>query len=455
MVSVRGALNRISALGQRSHPVSEEKYGEFHELFLRIGKSGLFDPNVYLSLHEDVRNAGEDPWWHFLRHGLSEGRHFTSPEAVARSLARVQPQFAAARADFLKAAICAQQETTDVGAKLRDKNVKIGIYCSKVGNFYMQEIADLLHVGLRDYGLDALLRSEQSDKDENLDIRVFVAPHEFFYLGKGVSWCEFAALPNTVLYNVEQAQTSWFCRAFSFLLKAPLVLDISLQTAQILRQAGCNAVFFAPGFAEGTPYTASQLDVSHIDLVRGYQFAKESYDWRNRDALSDRPIDVLFVGARTPHRDQALMRLEDISRICRFVCAYREATKPFTRAEVNGAATEMNWALSQRAKIVLNLHRDWIGYFEWSRMALRGFWQGACVVTDPCLPNPVFAAGIHYLEESARHIPELVRWLLLTEDGRSKLDSTRRAGYQRAQTLGSMRVALAPVLDAFEQLLGL
>ena len=61
MVSVRGALNRISALGQRSHPVSEEKYGEFHELFVRIGKSGLFDPNVYLSQHEDVRNAREDP----------------------------------------------------------------------------------------------------------------------------------------------------------------------------------------------------------------------------------------------------------------------------------------------------------------------------------------------------------------------------------------------------------
>ena len=57
-----------------------------------------------------------------------------------------------------------------MGAKLRDKKVKIGIYCSKVGNFYMQEIADLLHIGLRDYGLDALLRSEQSDKDEQLDI---------------------------------------------------------------------------------------------------------------------------------------------------------------------------------------------------------------------------------------------------------------------------------------------
>jgi hypothetical protein len=455
VVSVRGVLNQISALGQRSHPVSEEKYGEFHELFLRIGKSGLFDPNVYLSQHEDVRNAGEDPWLHFLRYGLSEGRHFTSPEVVARSLARVQPEFVAARADFIKIAACAQQETADAGAKLRDKNVKIGVYCSTVGNFYMQEIADLLHIGLQDYGLDALLRSEQSNKDEQLDIRVFVAPHEFFHLGQGTSWRECASHSNTVLYNVEQAQTSWFCRALSFLFKAPLVLDISLQTAQILRQAGCNTVFFAPGFVERTPYTTSQLDVSHVDLVRGYQFAKESYDWRDRDALSDRPIDVLFVGARTPHRDQALIRLENISGMCRFVCAYREATKPFTRTEANGAAAEMNWALSQRAKIVLNLHRDWLGYFEWSRMALRGFWQGACVVTDPCLPNPVFAAGIHYLEESARHLPELVRWLLLTEDGRSKLDSTRRAGYQRAKTVGSMRVALAPVLDAFERLLRL
>jgi hypothetical protein len=186
VVSVRGALNRIVALGQPRSPASRGKYGAFHDLYLRIDRSGLFDPDVYRSQHADL--AEEDPWRHFLHHGLAEGRQFTNAETVARSLAQIQPEFVAARGEFLKTATYAQDQTTRLGAKLRDKRVKIGIYCSKLGNFYMHEIADLLHLGLRRFDVEAFHRHEQSDKDENFDIRIFVEPHEFFMLGEGVTW---------------------------------------------------------------------------------------------------------------------------------------------------------------------------------------------------------------------------------------------------------------------------
>ena len=42
-----------------------------------------------------------------------------------------------------------------------------------------------------------------------------------------------------------------------------------------------------------------------------------------------------------------------------------------------------------------------------------------------------------------------MRWLLDTEEGRGKLDRTRIAAYERARSVGSMHVALMPVLDAF------
>jgi len=82
-------------------------------------------------------------------------------------------------------------------------------------------------------------------------------------------------------------------------------------------------------------------------------------------------------------------------------------------------------------------------------MVLQGFWQGACVVSDPGLSAPIFTPGVHYLEENLRHIGELVRWLLEAEEGRDKLNRTRMAGYERASSVGSMHVALAPVLEAF------
>jgi hypothetical protein len=109
---------------------------------------------------------------------------------------------------------------------------------------------------------------------------------------------------------------------------------------------------------------------------------------------------------------------------------YRESARPFTVQ--SAAASECGWALGQRAKIVLNIHRDWLGYFEWSRMVLQGFWQGACVVSDPGLPNPLFEPNVHYFEENLRNIGELLRWLLESAEGRDKLDRTRRAGYERA-----------------------
>jgi hypothetical protein len=202
-----------------------------------------------------------------------------------------------------------------------------------------------------------------------------------------------------------------------------------------------------PGHLPTARYAQPYPDISGIPLARGYAFARQPYDWLEQNRLDERPIDLLFIGARAPRRDDALIRLQELADRHRFWYVYREPAAPFTRQ--SGAAAESSWALAQRAKIVLNLHRDWIGYFEWPRMVMGGFWQGACVVSDPGLSAPIFTPGVHYLEENLRHIAELVRWLLESEDGRDKLDRTRMTGYERASSVGSMHVALAPVLEAF------
>jgi len=137
----------------------------------------------------------------------------------------------------------------------------------------------------------------------------------------------------------------------------------------------------------------------------------------------------------------------------RFICVTTPEQAPKTARNHRTTSTEINCALGQRAKIVLNIHRDWLGYFEWSRMVLQGFWQGACVVSDPCLSHPIFKPGTHYLEESTRHISELIRWLLETREGQEELNRIRSAGHRTATTLGSMRVALKPALEAFVALL--
>lgn len=425
------------------------------QLHTRIAASKLFDPEVYLSLHPDLRDAQVDAWEHYLCIGYGEGRHFSNCEVVAQALAELHDDLAldADRYRNDASSILAGEDGCERGAALREDGVRIGVLSNSEGNFYMHEIAELLALGLQQGGIDAVQRDELSDPKERFDLRIFVAPHEFFYIGAGKKWLSAAGDRNTVLYNVEQMHTPWFCRAFPLLLHAPLVLDINFQYAEILRRAGCNVVHFMPGHLVGSPYAQPYTDASDIELLRGYDFAGRCYDWREHDRLADRPIDLLFIGSSSPRRDQALARLQENLDQHRFICVYTRQQGPLTARDHRSTSTGINCALGQRSKIVLNIHRDWLGYFEWSRMVLQGFWQGACVVTDPSFDHPLYQPGIHYLEENPRHMGELVRWLLETPDGREKLDAVRKAGYQNAVGLGSMRVALAPVLTAAAGLL--
>ncbi|HQT78874.1 MAG TPA: hypothetical protein PLD10_17620, partial [Rhodopila sp.] len=421
----------------------------------QLRQAGLFDPDIYRSVNEDLATLTADLDEHFARVGIHEGRPFTNATAVARVLAKNAPTLTTAQATYLTRA----EQADALGHAdptlqwFRQRKPSIGVFCNTEGNFYMQEIADLLADGLRHVGIPTARRDQTAAREEPFDLRIFVAPHEFFYLGRGMAWQDAAGDANTVLYNVEQMQTQWFCRAFKLLLMAPLVIDINFQSAEILRQLGCQSVHFLPGHLPAAPFTMPVEDVSDITLAQGYGWARRPFNWMQQDALDDRPIDILFIGASSPRRDKALNALLELTDQYRFLCVYKPTGTPLTAKNQLASSGRINCALAQRSKIVLNIYRDWLGYFDWSRIVQMGFWQGACVVSDPGLAHPIYQPGVHFQEEPVRHLGELTRWLLETPDGRATLDSTRRAGTARARALGAMPVALAPVLDRLRTLL--
>lgn len=420
-----------------------------------IERSGLFDPDIYLSINEDLRAGGTDPWAHFLEHGIRERRRFTTPEIVARALSRLDPEIDAASRAVRRALLCegAEDAIRVAAAPFVAHGVKIGVYCNSQANFWMQEIANLVQWQLKALKIDAQLRTEESDIDEDFDLRIFVAPHEFFRFGAGENWKRLAGAAGSVIFNTEQLQTHWFSWAFPFVIEAPLILDLNIQSAVLLRQMGCNALQYMPPYLPGCGYTAPQLDVSRIELVRGYAFSENEFDWTAQASLSDRPIDLLWVGTGNERRLKAIERLRRLSDKYRFVCVYGHQDWPLTSANHQTTSPEICCALSQRSKIVLNIHRDWLGYFEWSRMVMRGFWQGACVVSDPGLPDPLFSPGRHFLEENVRHMPELVDWLLGTAEGRAKIDEIGAAGHARA--IEARPAMLVPMLNSLRELAGI
>ncbi len=443
-------LSRLTPLPERERPRPED-------IRQSLINSRLFDPGTYLELHEDLRGAGADPWEHFLKYGFWEGRRFTTPEIVAQALAHFHRETHAAleAASQILKTEPDEDACADCATLLASQRVRIGIYCSSQGNFFMQEIANLIQWQLVALKIDAHLRTEQSAFDEAFDIRLFVAPHEFFWLGGGEQWRTLAGAPGTVLYNVEQVHTPWFCRAFPFLLEAPLILDINFQSTLLLRQMGLNALHYMPPYLSKCPYTVSQPDVSGVDLVRGYEFSRARFDWKSHRGLTDRPIDILFVGTDSERRRIAIERLRELTDRYRFICIYTHQHAPLTNANYQTTSPEINCALAQRSKIVLNIHRSWLGYFEWSRMVMQGFWQGACVVSDPSLPNPIFKPNNHFLEENIRHLPELLHWLLGTSDGRMKIEHIAEAGQSRARSRAARTAMLLPMLSSLRASVGL
>jgi hypothetical protein len=111
--------------------------------------------------------------------------------------------------------------------------------------------------------------------------------------------------------------------------------------------------------------------------------------------------------------------------------------------------------LAQRSKLLLNIHRDEFPYFEWHRMVCQGIWHRTLVVSEPCFRVPWLIPGQHYLECDAANMPELIDWLLNTDEGMAKAESVRAAalevlvhqyGFERVLTAALNRV-ICPALD--------
>src|SRR5438094_5277780 len=186
-------LAKLYAEGERS--VDPGAVGSSVEARLRA--SGLFDPTVYLALNPDLAVQPDEAWRHLCDHGLEERRPFTDSKIVARLLAEMDAPIRAERfclTQIAEAAFAARDKT-DIAAPLRRRGTRIAVFCSSLGNFFMREIADMLAWGLQAEAIDAVQRDENANRNERFDLRIFVAPHEFFWLGKGSHLRLFAIAP--------------------------------------------------------------------------------------------------------------------------------------------------------------------------------------------------------------------------------------------------------------------
>ncbi len=385
----------------------------------RLERFPPFESSDYRTLYPDVAAGQWAPSQHFIRFGAFEDRQCSRPEHVARVLAELAGERGREADKAEKDRRRFESEAEIAG--LASRSPPIAIYVSSQNNIFMKEIAEDMAADLESLGVAVGLRDENSSIEDRAPLSLFLAVDEFFLSGRGREWIRDDVIATSFMVGVEQIQEQWFASYLPLLLMSRGAIDICPQIATLLGTTGLPSFHFVPAPRAGAR-ALTAADRSH-PLFRVLP-AKAKTDPEFRTPFLERPLDISFFGTATERRDRFF------ARNAAFLSAYdacihlrRPERGPIKSEE--GAFTRLARHICGQSKIMLNLHLQELPYFEWHRMVHLGMASGSVVVSEPCLPSRDFIPGVHYLEERARHIPDLVEWLIESEEGRREAERIR------------------------------
>jgi len=397
--------------------------------YVRLGASAghdpspLFDTSYYKRENPDVARAGLNPLAHYVRFGAGEGR-LAYP--AARAMALVKPVLAHPAASGCIDYMQAEPER----AAQRPATGRVGVYASSVGNYFFEEIRDLIVEGLRRCGMQALALSERSERPLDLTDDLVIAPHEFFVLGRGPQLADGPLLHRATLLNTEQLHTPWFMNGYPLLRRAGAVLDMNIQTAAALRRLGVPAHFLPLGYLKDYEPFAPRERLPDLPALASLRPDISATPADPDSPLSARPIDLHFIGAVSPRRERFFSQHAAVFDKYRCFLHLQPLVAPLvlgTTAELTTAAV---LGISHRSKILLNIHQAEASYFEWHRIVFHGIWQRTPVITEPCYEVPWLRPEEHYFSCEPAEIPALIEWILETAEGMQAAETMRRRAYE-------------------------
>lgn len=275
----------------------------------------------------------------------------------------------------------------------------------------MREIASWLVAALRDNGQKAQLCLRGVPEAGPGLLNLVIAPHEYFELDFDPAERARAAAA-CIPICTEQPGTPWFEIQMVSLAHSPMVLDINpMGVAELARR--------------GVP-------VAHLPL--GYERSFDRWGGPGRDgddpaiatsaqtkpvqatpAQICRPIDVLFLGSLTPRREAVLAELaSDLQSLrCRLVLF--ESNRPARQGDPGFYSGVAKHELLASAKVLLNVHRSEVPYFE-SVRALEAVANGAVLLSEPSLDHGLFEPVKHVVTAPLSSLGATCR-ALVADDG--------------------------------------
>lgn len=248
------------------------------------------------------------------------------------------------------------------------------VFVSPVGNVFMAEIASMLADSIEATGREVERCTDKLPKAEPAVINLVVAPHEFFMLHEKVPESDLVrAASQSICVGVEQPGTPWFEEGVRYASYGPMVLDINKRGVRELRRRG--------------------LEAHHLQL--GYHQGWDAWDGR---ADKERPVDALFLGAKTERRSKFLAQSAQI--LSEWNCDIRlfEPARPVQTGSGHFVSGRDKHQFLADSRVLLNVHQGNRDYFEWVRV-IEAISNGCLVVTEssggyaPLVPTADFVHG--------------------------------------------------------------
>ncbi|MEP7112801.1 MAG: glycosyltransferase [Ilumatobacteraceae bacterium] len=299
----------------------------------------------------------------------------------------------------------------------------VKVFVAARGNQFMAEIAGWIAEAASVTGRSAVVIDDRLPRADG-SINLVVAPHEFFELFSAPHTELDQAAAASVCINTEQPGTTWFRIAADACRRGLLTLDINDLGVDAMR-------------AEGI--AAERLCLGGVESLR------------TAVAVSDRQIDVLFMGGIDDRRGAALAELAPHLFRRRADIRLVGTDRPINATTPQAVFGADKHRLLSSAKLLLNIHRDRAAvesapYFEWAR-AIEAMANGCVVVTEPSQGYEPLVAGTHFIEAEIDEMAAAIEGLLGDESRRAAIaKQARRAMFGEL----ALHNSLAPLLDRIE-----
>ncbi|MFT3853921.1 MAG: glycosyltransferase [Ilumatobacteraceae bacterium] len=296
----------------------------------------------------------------------------------------------------------------------------VNVFVSERGNAFMTDIARWIVEAAALAGRPARLVQDRLPAADG-SVNLVVAPHEFFELFTAPKQALMRAAAASVAIGTEQPGTKWFGLTLDAARLGLLAYDINAHGVDALRAGGVDA---------------HRLQLGAVPSMVA--------------PATDRPVDVLFLGALDDRRGRLLAELAP--RLVRRRCALHlfRFDMPVTATTPGLVFGPEKYATLAGATALLNLHRDRPGggrpYFEWARM-VEAMANGCVVVTEPSDGVEPLVPGEHFVEAPAAHLGAALDELL---DDPDRLATMRAAARLAVTEDLALSGAVGRMLDHVE-----